>query len=130
MVLAYSLWTEKERVKGKKLNTFLKIAGWVYIISVILANIISAADIYVNTPQNTDAWERLAHIYSPFRILEVFLFILPGIILLAIRDFRIKLQEKAIEDAKAALEDEKLTEEQMCENYCKNGQYCPCCKGK
>lgn len=112
------------------MNTFLRIAGWVYILSVILANIISAIDIYLNTPQNADVWERLSYIYSPMRILEVFCFILPGIVLLAIRDFRIKLREKAIEDAKAEMQDAEITEEEMCENYCKNGQYCPCCKGK
>ncbi len=112
------------------MNVFLKIIGWSYIISILLAYIIDAGYIYLNPLENISPWKSLTYLYSPVRLLEGFCFLIPGILLLAIRDLKIKLQEKKLQDSLDELKDNQITDEQMYENYCKNGQFRPCCKGK
>ena len=118
------------------MNAFLRVLGWSYMIAIVLVNLVMGIEVYQTTPPNLDPWQAVFNEYGVFTFVfwvEVVAILLPGIIMLAIRDMRIKLKEKAELDAKLEQEDdfsnisEQEIEEKLQENHTKNGGGCTKC---
>lgn len=122
------------------MDAFLRVLGWSYIIAVVLVNVLMGVEVYRTTPANLNPWEAVFNEYGVFTFVfwvEVIAILLPGVIMLAIRDIRIKLKEKALADEQKAEEERKegyfitLTEQEAFEKEQNN---CSCadkedCKG-